>query len=97
MRGEKAARKRHLRNGLLKAVGKFSGQDDWEWTWFRENGEVMQIGAFDDDKKIGTWRRYHPNGALYDEGRYIDDRKVGEWSTFDAKGKLVKTARHKAQ
>ena len=57
----------------------------------------MQIGAFADEKKVGTWQRYHPNGALYDQGKYIDDRKVGEWRSFDAKGTLVKTTRHKPQ
>ena len=98
-RGEKTGEwKYYLRNGLLKAVGKFSyGKMIGEWTWYRENGKVMQIGAFNDEKKSGSWRRYHPNGALYDEGKYIADKRVGEWRTYDADGRLAKTTRHKPQ
>jgi antitoxin component YwqK of YwqJK toxin-antitoxin module len=55
----------------------------------------MQTGSFDDEKKVGIWKRYHPNGALYDEGEYFDDKKVGEWHTYDVNGKVVKTTHHK--
>jgi len=66
-----------------------------EWKWYRENGELMQTGSFDHEKKVGFWKRYHPHGAPYDEGEYIDDRKIGEWRTYDLNGKVIKTTRHK--
>lgn len=51
-----------------------------KWTWYRENGELMQMGGFDAaEKKTGVWKRYHPNGALYDEDEYVSSKKVGEW------------------
>jgi antitoxin component YwqK of YwqJK toxin-antitoxin module len=31
-------------------------------------GSLMQTGSFDDEKKVGIWKRYHPNGAPYDRG-----------------------------
>ncbi len=37
--------------------------------------KLMQAGSFDDEKKVGIWKRYHPNGAVYDEGEYLDDKK----------------------
>ena len=55
----------------------------------------MQTGAFNDDKKVGIWKRYQPNGLLHDEGAYIDDKKAGEWRTYAAKCKLVRTTGHK--
>ena len=55
------------------------------------NGEFMQTGSFDDERKIGVWRRYHPNGALHDEGEYLADKRIGEWKTYDDAGILSKT------
>ena len=47
--------KYYLRNGLLKAIGRFSnGKMTGEWKWYRENGKLMQTGSFDDEKKAGT-------------------------------------------
>ena len=63
--------------------------------WYREEGELMQTGSFDDEKRVGIWKRYPPNGALDDEGEYIDDRKAGEWRTYDVNGEVVKKTRHK--
>ena len=61
-----------------------------EWKWFRENGQLMQVGTLDKDKKTGIWKRYHPNGA-YMIQEYIDGEKSGEWLIYDADGKIAKT------
>ncbi len=63
--------------------------------WYRENGEVMQTGSFDDERNTGVWKRYHPHGALYHEGEYVNDMKVGEWRTYHANGALAKTTHHR--
>jgi antitoxin component YwqK of YwqJK toxin-antitoxin module len=47
-----------------------------EWKWYRENGNLMQIGAFENGKRIGLWERYHESGALYDSGEFKDDKKL---------------------
>lgn len=54
----------------------------------------MQTGSFDDEKRVGLWKRSHPNGSLYDEGKYAGDKKIGEWRSYNAKGKQIKTTRH---
>jgi antitoxin component YwqK of YwqJK toxin-antitoxin module len=65
------------------------------WTWYRENDELMQTGAFDEDeRKTGVWNRYHPNGALHDEGEYAAGSKTGEWKVYDSDGSLLRTTRH---
>ena len=51
----------------------------------------MQTGSFEDERKVGIWRRYHPNGTLHDEGEYLADKRVGEWKTYDDAGELSKT------
>jgi antitoxin component YwqK of YwqJK toxin-antitoxin module len=51
----------------------------------------MQTGSFEEERKVGIWRRYHPNGALLDEGEYLDGKRVGEWKTCDDAGNLTKT------
>jgi len=38
-----------------------------QWKWYRENGELMQTGSFENEKKVGIWKRYRPNRVLYDE------------------------------
>ncbi len=68
-----------------------------QWKWYRENGELMQTGSFENEKKVGIWKRYRPNRVLYDEGEYIDDKKVGQWRRYDANGKMSKTTRHKTR
>jgi antitoxin component YwqK of YwqJK toxin-antitoxin module len=57
----------------------------------------MQTGSFENEKKVGIWKRYRPNRVLYDEGEYIDDKKVGQWRRYDANGKMSKTTRHKTR
>ena len=61
-----------------------------EWRWYHENGQLLQTGSFEDERKVGIWRRYHPNGALHDEGEYLADKRVGEWKTHDDAGNLTK-------
>ena len=97
--GEKAGVwKYYLRNGQLRAVGKFAGgKMTGAWKWYRENGKLMQTGSFVEEKKSGVWKRYHPNGALYDEGEFTDNQKIGEWRVYDARGKLIKTTKHKSK
>ena len=81
----------------LKAVGNYiDNKMIGEWTWYRENGELMQTGSFDkDESKTGVWKRYHPNGKLYDEGTFVAGKKVGEWKVYDDQGKLQKSTKHK--
>ena len=57
----------------------------------------MQTGAFENEKKVGVWKRYHPNGALYDEGEYVHDKKIGESKIYDTNGTLSKTKCYKEE
>lgn len=70
----------------MKAVGTYTDQGEFTgpWKWWRENGQVLQFGEFEDNKQIGPWKRFHGNGQLMDEGEYgPDGKKTGEWKTYN--------------
>ena len=52
-----------------------------EWTWYRENGKLMQTGSFDNDTKTGVWTRYREDGTLMDKTVFINGKK-GEIKKF---------------
>jgi antitoxin component YwqK of YwqJK toxin-antitoxin module len=55
----------YYKNGIKKAEGKFVNlnmQD--EWKFYRENGDLWQIGNFKDNQKHGNFVRYDKNGEV---------------------------------
>jgi antitoxin component YwqK of YwqJK toxin-antitoxin module len=59
----------YFKDGKVKAHGK--SIDDvmiGEWRFFRESGDLWQVGHFSGGIKHGPWVRYDRNGELeYDE------------------------------
>jgi antitoxin component YwqK of YwqJK toxin-antitoxin module len=47
-----------------------------EWKWYWENGNLMQIGTFTNEKKNGIWTRFKEDGSLLDETKFMDGKKV---------------------
>ncbi|WP_438964568.1 toxin-antitoxin system YwqK family antitoxin [Winogradskyella sp.] len=49
-------------------------------TYFHDNGEVQQTGAFDNNGKLhGVWKSYDNDGKKLSIGTYENGRKVGKW------------------
>ena len=59
--------------------------------WWRENGELLQKGAFVDGEQDGLWTRWHETGAKLDEGQWVRGKKSGIWKRYDRDGVLVET------
>jgi antitoxin component YwqK of YwqJK toxin-antitoxin module len=54
-----------FKNGKVKAEGPFiNGKMEGEWKFFRETGQLWQIGNFKKDMKNGKWLRYDKNNKL---------------------------------
>lgn len=72
-----------FKDGKVKAEGKsIKGIMQGEWKFYRESGQLWQVGNLKDDKKNGSWIRYDKNGKLeYDE-------------TF-SEGKIIKKSKKK--
>lgn len=49
-------------------------------TYFHDNGEVQQTGAFDINGKLhGEWKSFDNNGNKVAIGNYDSGKKVGKW------------------
>ena len=57
------------KNGSIKARGiSINGMMQGEWIFYRETGQLWQIGNFKDNQKHGSFIRYDRNDQLeYDE------------------------------
>ncbi len=54
-----------FKTGLKKAQGgSIGGVMQGEWRFWRETGELWQVGHFRDGVKHGTWVRYARDGRL---------------------------------
>jgi antitoxin component YwqK of YwqJK toxin-antitoxin module len=83
-----------LRNGLLKAIGSYHGKMTGEWKWYRENGELMQTGSFDDEKKRASGRDTAPTERFMTMASMPTTKRSAN-GTYDAKGKVTKNIRYK--
>ncbi|MGB5942110.1 MAG: nicotinic acid mononucleotide adenyltransferase [Leeuwenhoekiella sp.] len=51
-----------------------------EATLYHDNGEVSQIGNYDNDGKLqGLWKSYDKNGKKLAVAHYESGEKVGKW------------------
>ena len=58
--------------------------------WFYgEDGQVLEVGRFEDGMRTGEWKEYHENGNLAAKGIYIQDQKSGKWAIHDFFGRFV--------
>jgi antitoxin component YwqK of YwqJK toxin-antitoxin module len=69
------------KNGTLKAQGTFKNNlmED-QWIFYRETGELWQIGHFKNGQKHGNFIRYDRNDKLeydenFDEGKIVKRKK----------------------
>lgn len=48
-------------------------------TYFYENGEMQQVGYFENGKLQGTWVTFDENGNKISSGQYENGVKTGKW------------------
>lgn len=48
-------------------------------TYFYENGQVQQVGYFENGKLEGIWESYNENGERTATGEYTQGVKTGKW------------------
>jgi antitoxin component YwqK of YwqJK toxin-antitoxin module len=55
----------YYKNGKLKARGPYvDDQMEGEWRFYRESGQLWQIGNFKNHKKHGSWVRFDKNDQV---------------------------------
>lgn len=65
------------------------------WINYYDNGNLKEVGTYEQNKVEGKIKKYYRNGQLQAEGTYREWRiRVGEWKYYDEKGKLIKTVNH---
>ncbi len=71
-----------FKTGLRKAEGKsIRGEMQGEWRFWRETGELWQVGQFRDGKKHGPWTRYHRDGSVEKHETFRDGKALNPRSS----------------
>ena len=66
-----------FKNGKVKAEGPLiNGKMEGEWKFYRETGQLWQIGNFKNDMKNGTWLRYDKDNKLEYQEIFKDNKIV---------------------
>jgi len=61
----------------IKAEGLFiMGQMEGEWIFYRETGQLWQVGNFKNHKKNGSWIRYDKNGKIEYHENFENDKVI---------------------
>lgn len=69
----------YFKSGKMKAQGRLEGDlMQGEWKFYRETGQLWQIGHFIDGKKDGNWMRYDKNDRIEYEETFKDGKIIKE-------------------
>ena len=66
-----------FKDGKIKAQGiSMNGIMQGEWKFYRETGQLWQVGNFKNNQKHGKWLRYDKQGVLeyeeaFDSGKLV--------------------------
>lgn len=67
----------YFKNGRVKAEGCYENDlMEGEWRFYRETGQLWQIGHFAGGKKNGGWIRYDKNGEPEYAQVFKDDKII---------------------
>lgn len=74
-------------NGNLESFYNFkNGLLQEEVITYYRDGSVSEIGFFDQNKQVGTWKTFHSNGSVSAIASFDDGRKNGAWRIYDENG-----------
>ena len=66
-----------FKNGKVKAEGFLIKEKmEGEWKFYRETGQLWQVGNFKNDMKNGIWVRYDKNDKLEYQETFNDNKIV---------------------
>ena len=83
-------------NGAKRAEGmKINGRAHGSWTFWYDNGAVMQVGSYDEDLPHGRWIYYWRNHNKQREGTYECGRRTGFWSGWHINGTMSECGEYK--
>jgi antitoxin component YwqK of YwqJK toxin-antitoxin module len=64
-----------FKNGKIKAKGVSTTEImEGEWKFYRETGQLWQVGNFKEGQKHGSWIRYDKKGKLEYEEQFINGK-----------------------
>ncbi len=67
----------YFKNGTIKAEGIFeNGLMEGEWKFYRETGQLWQIGHFIHGGKDGAWVRFGRGGQLEYEESFREGKRM---------------------
>lgn len=69
----------YYKNGTVKAEGPYPKAMEGEWRFYRETGQLWQIGNFKNDQKHGLFIRYDRNDKIeyqenFENGKIIKQK-----------------------
>lgn len=79
-----------LRQGYWKIMGAMSIEEGYK------NGQIIEEGAYIDNKRQGLWKKYYPTGSLRSEITYSENHPYGYYTTYYADGKTEEEGYWKA-
>jgi antitoxin component YwqK of YwqJK toxin-antitoxin module len=60
-------------NGTVKMTGfHLDGEMHGDWQFFRLDGSLMRVGAFDGGRQVGPWRTFDRTGRVVKETDFGD-------------------------
>jgi antitoxin component YwqK of YwqJK toxin-antitoxin module len=66
-----------FKNGKVKAEGLLlNDKMEGEWKFYRETGQLWQVGNFKKNMKNGTWQRYDSDNKLEYQETFRDNKIV---------------------
>ena len=74
-------------NGNLESVFNFrNGMLQEEIITYYPDGGISEIGFFDENKRVGTWKTFHTDGRVSAIASFDEGRKHGAWRIYDESG-----------
>ena len=66
----------YFKTGIVKAEGAYlNGMMEGEWRFFREDGQLWQVGHFVAGEKHGSWIRYDRSGQIEYDELFVNGKK----------------------
>jgi antitoxin component YwqK of YwqJK toxin-antitoxin module len=60
-----------------------------------DNGQIHQVGYYENDEKAGEWLMYDREGNKVTRGKFKNDVKIGCWKHWDNSGSLIASVYYK--
>lgn len=73
----------------------YKGYKDGIWQVFMDDGTLVSVTKYLNDKKEGQTLTYHPNGKIATLEEYHHGKAIGTWYYYDSLGNLIKTENYK--